>query len=69
MIASLAVFFAWHVFWPGASAAHLLRAASTGPRSAIAAVALALLVKNRAGVMTVIAGSALAGIALMALRA
>ncbi len=29
----------------------------------------ALLLKNRAGVVTVIAGSALAGIALMALRA
>ena len=37
------------------------------PSVAIAAVALAALVKNRAGVMPVIAGSALAGVALKAL--
>jgi len=62
VIASLAVFFAWHVFWPGA------RAAFPGPIDlasvAIAAVALVLLVKFRADVIAVIAGSALAGVAL-----
>jgi len=50
------------VFWPGA------RAAFPGPIDlasvAIAAVALVLLVKFRADVIAVIAGSALAGVAL-----
>jgi chromate transporter len=68
VIASLAVFFAWHVFWPGASAATFPRGIDW-PSVVIAAVALTLLLKNKAGVTTVIAGSALAGIALMALRA
>ncbi|MCM2327347.1 MAG: chromate efflux transporter [Lysobacter sp.] len=68
VIASLAVFFAWHVFWPGASTATFPRG-TDWPSVVIAAVALALLLKNKAGVMSVIAGSALAGIVLMALRA
>jgi chromate transporter len=68
VIASLSVFFAWHVFWPGASAATFPRGIDW-PSVAIAVVALALLLKNKAGVTTIIAGSALAGVALMALRA
>ncbi|MGE0357555.1 MAG: chromate efflux transporter [Burkholderiales bacterium] len=69
VVASLAVFFAWHVFWPGAGEA----GSPAGPIDlvsvAIAAIALALLVGKRAGVVTVIAGSALAGVALRSLGA
>jgi len=69
VIGSLAVFFAWHVFWPGASAANPLAGSVEFPSMAIAAIALAALVTNRAGTLTVIAGSALAGVALKALGA
>jgi chromate transporter len=67
VIASLAVFFAWHVFWPGGRAAFPggIDAASV----AIAALALWLLVSGRAGVVAVIALSALAGAGRMALGA
>ncbi len=66
VIASLAMFFAWHVFWPGASAAVPFPGMISLPAVAICAVALWALARNRAGVITVIAGSALAGVALMA---
>ena len=69
VIASLAVFFAWHVFWPGASAATPFPGAMDLPSVAIAVAALLLLVKGRVGVISVIAGSALAGVALQALGA
>jgi chromate transporter len=69
VIASLAVFFAWHVFWPGASSAMPFPGMIDLPSVAIAAVALVLLVKNRASVIAVIAGSALAGVALRAIGA
>ena len=69
VVASLAVFFAWHVFWPGAGAGGSLAGSLDVSSVAIAAVALALLVMYRAGVITVIAGSALAGVALKALGA
>lgn len=65
VIASLAMFFAWHVFWPGASAGHPSLQALDLPSVAIAAAALALLVTGRSGVIAVIAGAAAAGIARM----
>jgi chromate transporter len=61
VIASLALFFAWHVFWPGASAAVPFPGMVSWPSVAIAAVALWVLVRGHAGVIAVIAGSALAG--------
>ncbi|MCW5590809.1 MAG: chromate efflux transporter [Burkholderiales bacterium] len=69
VIANLAVYFAWHVFWPGASAATPFPATFSVPSVAIAAIALWLLVRNRAGVIGVIAGAAAAGVALRALGA
>jgi chromate transporter len=69
VIGSLAVFFAWHVFWPGASAADPFPGTVDLASVAIAAVALGILVANRAGVVAVIAGAAVAGIALRALGA
>ena len=69
VIASLALYFAWHVFWPGASAADPFPRSIDLPSVAIAAIALALLLRNKAGVMAIIAGSALAGVLLMALGA
>jgi chromate transporter len=69
VIASLALFFAWHVFWPGASAAVPFPRMIDLPSVGIAALALAALVTNRAGTITVIAGSALAGVVLKALGA
>ncbi len=67
VIASLAVFFAWHVFWPGASAAVPFPGHVAWPAVAIAGLALVALVKYRAGVIAVIAGCAIAGVALDAL--
>jgi chromate transporter len=69
VIANLAVFFAWHVFWPGASAATPFPPTFSAPSVAIAAIALWLLVRNRVGVIGVIAGSAAAGVALRAIGA
>ncbi len=69
VIANLAVFFAWHVFWPGASAATPFPPSFSAPSVAIAAISLWLLVRNRAGVIGVIAGAAAAGVALRALGA
>jgi len=66
VIASLAVFFAWHVFWPGASAAVPFPGPVAWPAVAIAGLALVALVKYRAGVIAVIAGCAIAGVALNA---
>jgi chromate transporter len=69
VIASLAVFFAWHVFWPGASRA----APFSGPidlaSALIALAALVSLTRYRVGVIPVIAASALAGVAVKALAA
>ena len=67
VIVNLAVFFAWHVFWPGATPS----AAFAGPLDwasvVIAAVAFVALVSRRVEVIPVIAASALAGLALWAL--
>jgi chromate transporter len=57
VIVNLAVFFAWHVFWPVDYAA-----------IAIAGASLVALVWRRAGVIPVIAASAVAGLALRALQ-
>jgi chromate transporter len=67
VIASLAVFFAWHVFWPGASAATPFARGVDLPSVLIAAIALVLLVRYRASVIAVIVAAALAGAALGAL--
>jgi len=66
VIASLAGFFAWHVFWPGASAAVPFPGPVAWPAVAIAGSPLVALVKYRAGVIAVIAGCAIAGVALNA---
>lgn len=67
VIASLALFFAWHVFFPGASAAAPFAPGIDLPAVVIATIALALLVKSRTSVITVILMSALAGAALEAI--
>jgi chromate transporter len=67
VIASLALFFAWHVFWPGASEANPFPVPIVWPAVAIAALSLLALVKYRIGIITVIAWSAAAGVALNAL--
>ena len=59
VIVNLALFFAWHVFWPRGMGGPVDLAAI-----AITAVASALLVTQRAGVMTVIAASGAAGLLL-----
>ena len=67
VIVNLAVFFAWHVFWPGATQT----AAFAGPLDwasvIIAAAAFAALASRRVEVIPVIAASGLAGLALWAL--
>jgi chromate transporter len=64
VIASLAVFFAWHVFWPGGNVVDPFAGSTRWSAVAIAGVALLALVRYRAGVIPVIAGSAIAGVAL-----
>jgi chromate transporter len=67
VIASLAVFFAWHVFWPDAAAASPFAGRFDIPAAAIAVAALVALVKFNRGVIPVIAAAAVAGIAIHAL--
>jgi chromate transporter len=63
VISSLGVFFAAHAFWPQG----LAQRPDVG-LIAIAAIGLAVLVRGKANVMTVIGASALAGLALSLLR-
>ncbi|MBL0140526.1 MAG: chromate efflux transporter [Betaproteobacteria bacterium] len=64
VIASLALFFAWHVFWPGASQANPFPVPIVWPAVAITVLSLVALVRYRIGIIPVIAWSAAAGIAL-----
>ena len=64
VIVNLALFFAWHVFWPGATEAAPFSGPFDGASVAIAAVASAALVTQRAGVMAVIGASGAAGLLL-----
>ena len=63
VIVNLALFFAWHVFWP--------RGAGSGfdwPAALIAVAAAVALFRLRIGVIAVIAGSAASGLLVFALR-
>jgi chromate transporter len=66
VIVNLTVFFAWHVFWPGANAAAPLAGRVDWASVAIAAAAAVALVTRRLDVIPVIGISALAGLALWA---
>ena len=66
VIVNLTVFFAWHVFWPGASAAAPLGGRVDWASVAIAVAASVALVTRRLDVIPVIGLSALAGLALWA---
>ena len=67
VIVNLALFFAWHVFWPRASAQAPFGGPFDKASLAIAVVASVVLLTQRAGVIPVIAASGLAGAALWAL--
>ena len=64
VIVNLGVFFAWHVFWPEASAAAPFAGRFDLVSAAIAAIALGALVWRRIGVIPVVFAAALAGLAL-----
>ena len=66
VIVNLTVFFAWHVFWPGATAAAPLAVRVDWASVAIAVAASLALVARRLDVIPVIGLSALAGLALWA---
>jgi chromate transporter len=66
VILNLAVFFAWHVFWPRATPAAPFSGGFDAVSVAIAAACAAALVSKRLDVMPVIGLSALAGLALWA---
>ena len=66
VIVNLAVYFAWRVFWPESTPAAPFAGRFDLASVILAAVATLLLVTQRAGVVSVIAGSALAGLALWA---
>jgi chromate transporter len=66
VIANLALFFAWHVFWPRAATGTPFPAGFDAASALIAAVAAVALVRYRVGVIPVIAASAAAGLALWA---
>jgi chromate transporter len=67
VIVNLAIFFAWHVFWPESSAASSFGGRIDWASVAIALVASVALVSRRVEVIPVIAASGLAGLALWAL--
>jgi chromate transporter len=66
VIVNLTVFFAWHVFWPGANAAAPLAGRVDWASVAIAVAASIVLLTKRLEVIPVIGLSALAGLALWA---
>jgi len=66
VIVNLTVFFAWHVFWPGANAAAPLAGRVDWASIAIAVAASIVLLTKRLEVIPVIGLSALAGLALWA---
>ncbi len=63
VILNLAVFFAWHVFWPAGLAGHF-----DGVAALIGLAALVALFRYEAGVIPVIAASGLAGLAFFLLK-
>ena len=63
VILNLAVFFAWHVLWPGASAAQPFAGPIAWPALLIGSAALVALVRFKAGVLPVLGVSALLGLA------
>jgi chromate transporter len=67
VIANLAVFFAWHVFWPRSQPGAPFSGGFDGPSALIAAIAAVALVWRKVGVIPVIAASGAAGLALWAL--
>jgi chromate transporter len=67
VIVNLAVFFAWHVFWPHGAAGSILGGGFDATSAAIAALAAVALLTKRLEVIPVIAASGLAGLALWAL--
>ena len=66
VIVNLALFFAWHVFWPEATATAPFSGHFNAASVVIALAATAALVSGRAGVIAVIAASGVAGLALWA---
>ena len=65
VILSLGVFFAWHVFWPRATPGALFAGGFEWVSALLCAAALVALAKFRLGVVTVIAGCGLAGLAVV----
>ena len=61
VIVNLAVFFAWHVFWPGASAEAPFAGRFDLTSAAIAAIAAALLITRKLEVIPIVALSGLTG--------
>ena len=68
VIVNLAVFFAWKVFWPDASAAMPFSGRFDAWSAALALVGLVALLRAKAGVIPIIAASAAAGLAITLLR-
>ncbi len=66
VIVNLAVYFAWHVFWPHASDAAPFGGPFDAVSALIALAAAAALLSRKVEVSPVIAASALAGLALWA---
>jgi chromate transporter len=68
VVVNLAVFFAWHVFWPRGWAGGAVDAGAAGgldaAARAIAAIAAIALFRNRAGVIVVILACGAAGLVL-----
>jgi len=62
VILSLGVFFAWHVFWPQATADAVFTGGFEWASALLCAAALVALARFRVGVVTVIAGCGLAGL-------
>ena len=66
VIVNLAVFFAWHVFWPGAAKGGSLAGPIDWAGVAIAVIAFAAMVWRRVGVIPVVAAAAATGLVLWA---
>ena len=62
VVLNLAVFFAWHVFWPQGSAAAPFAGGFQGFDALLTLAALLALWKGRAGIMTVVLGCAAIGL-------
>jgi chromate transporter len=68
VILNLTVYFAWHVLWPNASAAHPFDGRFDGLSALIAIVAASLLLTKKSDVIPVIVSSGLVGLAFWAVR-